>query len=95
MHRMHIFCWREWRSKAFQQLNGLNVGAEDAMAGYMRIVCSGGEAVVVGGRNSSSKKRAKTFCRSPFDFELGQQLHHVTTATLTRTRLLRVIEIWD
>lgn len=43
---MHIFCWRDWRSKAVQQLNGRNMGAEDAMAGYMRVVCSDGEALL-------------------------------------------------
>ena len=29
--RMQVLCWRDWRSSPFQELNGRNEGAVDAM----------------------------------------------------------------
>ena len=81
MHRMHVFCWRDCRSRAFQQLNGRKVGAEEAMAGEKGAVCSGRDVMVVGERSSSFEKRAKTFGGS-WSTSRSSNFKYLSTITL-------------
>jgi len=52
---MHVLCCRDRRKSDFQDLNGRNVGANDAMIGALVDVQCSEDVVAVGGGNGASE----------------------------------------
>ena len=62
---MHFLCCRDRRKSDFQDLNGRNVGANDAMIGALVDVQCSEFVVVVGGGNGASESALGRFVDHP------------------------------